>query len=174
MITKLRFQSLRRIPRQGLLLLVQFIDDDGNMYEWAPAWKDVYRIFNESIDVERFNKPESEFLDRFAETVTRVIDGAQRIDGAYKVTGGFTRYTGGKIVLELGQWDHEELTPAFEVTVSFLDRWLHRHVEAFVINDVVVRLRHVGWEGQILDEHPSDGTPFEEQQVAATPDDLPF
>lgn len=138
MVKKLRYSKIDFVERAGALMLVSFLDDDGNMYQWAPKWSQVEEIFLKQINVERFNKPESEWLNRFAKTAQEVVEGAQRIQSARKVSGMFTRYDEQKLVLD----DYKHLlTPGFEVTLDFLDKWLGWHVEAFVINDIVIRLR---------------------------------
>lgn len=162
MVKKLRYSKIDLIERAGALMLVSFLDDDGNMYQWAPKWSQVEEIFLKQINVERFNKPESEWLNRFAKTTQSVVEGAQRIEGAYKAYGKFTRYENQQLILD--EYRHM-LTPGFEVTLDFLDNWLKCDVEAFVVNDVVIRLRSLGDFGAVLTEYPppekeSDELPF--------------
>jgi len=171
MVKRLQFSKIQLIERKGALMLVAFLDDEGNMYDWAPKWADVNEIYRKQINVERFNKPESEWLNKFARTAQEIVEGAQRIESAYKVEGSFEVYREQKlhIASKQGYW---ELTPGFEVTVSFLDSWLEEHVLAFVVNDMVIGLRAaetnesgniVGWR-----EYP------EPEGREPEPEDLPF
>lgn len=139
MAKKLRFSKIDLVERVGALLLVTFLDDDGNLYQWAPKWADVEQIFLKQINIERFNKPESEWLNKFAKTTQSVVEGAQRITSARKIDGTFTDYDDGKLSIGIGYY-----TPGFEVTLSFLDTWLERSVNALLVNDIVIRLRVYG------------------------------
>ena len=65
MIKHLKFQKIQAVERRDALMLVWFLDDEGNMYDWAPKWEHVEEIFLKQINVERFNKPESEWLNKF-------------------------------------------------------------------------------------------------------------
>ena len=173
MVKRLRFSRIQLVEGKGALMLVSFLDDDGNMYNWAPKWADVDQIFIKQTNVERFNKPESEWLNRFAKTAQQVVEGAQRIQSGYKVQGEFTEYREEKLIVypEAESWGPErpspvEITPGFEVTISFLDNWLDRWVEALVVNDIVIRLRTLH---QPVAEYPEpEDVPFPE------PEDLPF
>ena len=136
MTKKLRFSRIDLIERVGALMLVTFLDNDGNMYQWAPKWADVEQIFLKQINAERFNKPESAWLNKFAKTAQSVVEGAQRIASARKVEGTFDAYRNGDLSIGIGYY-----TPGFEVTLSFLDEWLGRNVDAFIVNDMVIRLR---------------------------------
>jgi len=147
MVKKLKFSKIDLIERVGALMLVTFLDDEGNMYQWAPKWSDVEQIFLKQINVERYNKPESAWLNKFAKTAQEVVENAQRIENAYKLTGKFEFYTEQK--LQIGS---SYLTPGFEVTLEFLDEWLKRYVEAFVVNDLVIRLRE--YNQDYVDEYP--------------------
>lgn len=142
MAKKLRFSKIDLVERVGALMLVTFLDDDGNLYQWAPKWKDVEQIFLKQINVERYNKPESEFLNRFAKTAQNVVEGAQRIESARKLTGWFDRYEKEKLVIRIGDGKVEHLTPGFDVTLDFLDDWLEHRVDVFLLNDIVIRLRY--------------------------------
>jgi hypothetical protein len=142
-------------------MLVTFLDDEGNIYDWAPKWPDVEQVFLKQINVERFNKPQSAWLNKFARTQQQVVEGAQRIESAHKIQGWFGRYEGQKLLI-----DGNVVTPGFEITVDFLDKWLGRYVEAFIINDVAIRLRELCPDGtgeyEILTEYPpcEDEIPF--------------
>lgn len=148
MAKKLRFSKIDLVERIGALMLVTFLDDDGNMYQWAPKWKDVEQIFLKQINIERYNKPESEWLNKFAKIAQSVVEDAQRIESARKLTGWFDRYEKEKLALRTGEGKFEYLTPGFDVTLDFLDDWLEHHFEAFLINDIVIRLRQ-----SFQDEH---------------------
>lgn len=147
MVKRLRYSKIDLVERQGALMLVTFLDDEGNMYQWAPKWAEVEQVFLKQINVERFNKPESAFLNKFAKTAQSVVEGAQRIMSARKVSGKLKEYA--EELLIVGDFS---LKPGFEVTLDFLDEWLHFPVEAFVVNDIVIRLRKF-WE-------ESDGEPM--------------
>ena len=57
----------------------------------------------------------------------------------------------------------ENVTPGFDVTLDFLDDWLHCDVNAFLINDMLIRLRR--WfqdeygESQLIEYPPTSTTP---------------
>ena len=154
MVKKLRFSKIDLVERVGALLLVTFLDDAGNMYQWAPKWADVEQVFLRQINIERFNKPESAWLNKFAKTAQSVVEGAQRITSARKIDNQFYAYENEKLVI-----GDEYCTPGFEVTIPFLDAWLGCMVEAFLINDMVIRLR----SGE--EEYPPP---------TLEPEDLPF
>ena len=148
MAKKLRFSRIDFVERVGALMLVTYLDEDGFMYQWAPKWADVEQIFLKQINIERFNKPESEFLNKFAKTAQNVVEGTQRISSARKLSGHFAEYSNGKLLLNrYGNEPPEYLTPGFEVSIKFLDEWLGENVDAFLINDIVIRIsRLVGNE----------------------------
>jgi len=157
MAKKLRFSKINLVERVGALMLVTFLDDDGNMYQWAPKWANVEQIFLKQINIERFNKPESAWLNKFAKTAQSVVEGAQRITSACKIDDAFIAYEDEKLLIGEGVY-----TPGFEVTLTFLDDWLGHAVEAFIINDLVIRLR-IYDRGIILAEYPppEEDLPFE-------------
>jgi len=64
MVKKLRFSKIELVERVGALMLVSFLDDDANMYQWAAKWSQVEEIYLKQINVERYNKPESKWLNR--------------------------------------------------------------------------------------------------------------
>lgn len=163
MAKKLRFSRIDLVERVGALMLVTFLDDEGNMYQWAPKWKDVEQIFLKQINIERYNKPESEWLNKFAKTAQSVVEGAQRIESARKLSGWFDRYEKEKLVLRMSEGKFEYLTPGFDVTLDFLDYWLERHVEVFMINDIVIRVRYSFQdecgEYEVVEYPPTSTTP---------------
>jgi len=171
MAKRLQFSKIQLIERKGALMLVSFLDDEGNMYDWAPKWADVNEIYRKQINVERFNKPESEWLNKFARTAQEIVEGAQRIESAYKVQGHFRVYRQQKLHIDTAEGIYE-LTPGFEVTISFLDSWLEDYVEAFVVNDIVIRLMapETDESGNVLGgrEYPKP------EEVEPEPEDLPF
>ena len=164
MAKRLRFSRIQAVERRGALMLVWFLDDEGTMYSWCPKWREVEKVFLNQIDVERFNKPESEWLNRFGRTVQQVVEGAQKIESATKLYGKFQRYEEQKLIIHgekemvspqdmvfgdfFGasakprlvpvKW---KLIPGFEVTFDFLDQWIGRDVEVFIINNIAIRLR---------------------------------
>jgi len=157
MTKKLRFSKIDLVERVGALMLVTFLDDDGNLYQWAPKWADVEQVFLKQINVERFNKPESAWLNKFAKTAQSVVEGAQRITSARKIDDVFSAYKGEKLFI-----GDTAYTPGFEVTLSFLDDWLGCAVEAFIVNDLVIRLRIYN-RGDLVAEYPQpeEDLPFE-------------
>ena len=165
MVKHLRFSRIDLVERKGALLLVWFLDDEGNPYNWAPKWADVEQIFLKTINVERFNKPESQFLNKFAGTAQKVVEGAQRIDSCYKLRGGFGEYRDGKLVI-MDQGKHELITPAFDITLDFLDSWLESYIEVLVVNDMAIRMREYYEDG--IREYP------ESADEDLKPDELPF
>jgi hypothetical protein len=166
MVKRLRYSKIDLVERQGALMLVTFLDDEGNMYQWAPKWSEVEQVFLKQINVERFNKPESTFLNRFAKTTQSVVEGAQRIVSAHKLDGWFERYDDEKLVLRASDKVIHNCVPGFEVTLPFLDTWVGRYVEAFVVNDIAIRLR-LYWTNE------NDEREFEEYPPKET-EDIPF
>lgn len=169
-----RFQQ-ESVPGQRALLTMKFLDDDSNLYSWAPRWGDLENAFLRALNIEGFNKPESEWLNRFASTVKEVAEGvSQPIGEARKTSGLLTEVRNGKLRLsrddEWGNWSEDFLTPGFAITYEFLNDWLDNWVEALVINGVAVRLRATSGahKGQ---EYPS--SPVEVSPVEA-PGDLPW
>lgn len=167
MIKRLKFSKIDVVERTGVLMRVHFLDDEGNMYDWAPKWKDVEQMFLKGITTERFNKPESEFLNKFAGTIQEVVEGAQRIDSAYKVYGTFQFYRNQKLIVHDNEEDIDlEIMPGFEVTVDFIDEWLNstRIIEVLVINDIAIRLRVYSYNDEVEMQYPPP----------CLPEDLPF
>ncbi|MEK7872536.1 MAG: hypothetical protein AAB502_01600, partial [Chloroflexota bacterium] len=128
-------------------------------YDWAPKWADVEKLFLKQINVERFNKPESEWLNRFAKTAQNVVEGAQKIKSATKIFGRFVKYEDEKMVIE----GKGPFTPAFDVTLNFLDSWLNTRVEVLVLNEMAVRLKELGDFDSVVREYPPP-----------QPDEIPF
>ena len=154
MIKHLQFSKIQAVERRGALMLVWFLDAEGNMYDWCPKWEEVEKIYLKQINVERFNKPESEWLNRFAKTTQKVVEGAQRIESAHKALGGFVRYEEQKLVIDPGsQLPDLWLTPGFEVTLNFLDNWLGAWVELFIVNDIIIRIRKYSCMGEMEGEY---------------------
>ena len=86
-----RFQQ-EQVPGNRALLTIKFLDENSNLYSWAPRWADLEAAFLRALNVEGFNKPESEWLNRFANTVKDVSEGvSQPIQNARVVRGDFTR-----------------------------------------------------------------------------------
>jgi hypothetical protein len=160
MVKKLRFSRIDLVERVGALLLVTLLDDDGNMYQWAPKWADIEELLPKVAAIERFNKPESEWLNKFAKTVQSVVEGAQRITSARKIDRSFKSYSSQNLII-----GNERCVPGFEVTLPFLDEWLGRNVQAFLVNDVVIRLSF-GYVDQNDEYQREDYPPTEE--------DIPF
>ncbi|MBI4299004.1 MAG: hypothetical protein HY666_04500 [Chloroflexi bacterium] len=158
MVKKLRFSKIDLVERVGALMLVTFLDDTGDMYQWAPKWADVEQIFLKQINIERYNKPESEWLNKFAKTAQNVVEGAQRIESAFKVSGRFQAIRDQKLIFEVERGELKgyeyDLIPGFEVTLDFLDNWLNNYVEALVVNDIIIRLRTYDNDGEVEREYP--------------------
>ena len=148
MVKHLKFHNIQAVERRGALMLVSFLDDEVNMYNWAPKWADVEKIFLKQINVERFNKPESEWLNKFAKMMQEVVEGAQRIESASKVYGNFSEFTDGKLLI-----DSQLIVPGFEVTLDFLDKWLGDYVEVFLVNNIAIRIKVNDEEGE-SEEYP--------------------
>jgi hypothetical protein len=169
MIKRLKYSKIELKERTGALMIVNFLDDDANMYEWCPKWAEVEQVFLKQINVERHNKPESEFLNRFASTAQSVVEGAQQIDSAFKIFGQLTEYQNQKLVFQVsGTTQKMSVTPGFDVTISFLDKWLNQYdVEVFTVNDVVFRLRH-------FRQDENGNVDCEEYPAIETKDEPPF
>ncbi len=141
MVKKLRFGKVQLVERQGALLLVQFLDDAGELYDWAPKWADVEQIFLKAINIERFNKPEGLFLNKFAATAKQVVEGAQRIESCEKVSGKFERLVNGQLQIRNGGGEYHSITPGFEVSLRFLDDWIGRYIDILVVNNIGIEIK---------------------------------
>lgn len=179
MSKRLRFSKIQLKERAGALMLVRFLDDEGNMYDWCPKWGEIDKIFWSQIDVERFNKPESEWLGHFTDRHQEALKRVQEVKSAEKVHGKFARFEEQKLVIQYqekrrvitdmsfnlfsrGQEGAEhrlvtverKLSPGFVITSSFLDKWLGRDVEVFIINGIAFQIREYGDWGGIIEEYP--------------------
>ena len=170
MIKRLKFSRIQMepVPGQRALLTVKFLDDEGDAYTWAPRWTDIEKTFLKAINTEYFNKPDSEWLNRFGNTVREVVESvSQPIQDAYKVHGTFDRVYEGK--LQITWIDHyegeglAEVMPGFAITVDFVGSWLRRDVDVLVINGIAV---------QISSKEPFDRYP--PLDVEPDSEDLPF
>ena len=134
-----RFQQ-ESVRGQRALLTIKFLDNDSNLYSWAPRWADVESAFLRALNVEAFNKPESEWLNRFANTVRDVSEGiSQPIQDARKVSGAFVEFREGKLLIHDGHT--AAVTPGFAITYEFLEAWLDVSVEALVIDGIAVYVK---------------------------------
>lgn len=136
-----RFQQ-EHVRGQRALLTIKFLDDDSNLYSWAPRWADLDRAFLRALNVEGFNKPESEWLNRFANTVKEVAEGvSQPIENARKVSGEFEGITDRKLQISTydsyGNLSEDLITPGFAISYDLL-KWIGDKVEVLIINDVAV------------------------------------
>ena len=153
-ILKLSRFQMEPVRGARALLTMKFLDDDGEVYSCAPKWNDVEQLFFKAINTESFKKPESEWLPRFSKVVKETAENvSQPIQDAHKVNGNFVAVRSGKLCLEQHRGygdnlDEQLLTPLFPVTFEFLDTWLHKSVEALVINGVAVQIRD-GYDGEI-------------------------
>jgi hypothetical protein len=157
MIKHLKFDKIQAVERRGALMLVWFLDDEGNMYDWAPKWADVEKLYLKQINVERFNKPDSDWLNKFAKTAQTVVENAQRTESARKIYGVLSEYRDGKLVISARRGGLVGyIVPGFEVSLDFLDSWLGKsNVEVFVINNIGIRIKDLN----NLNEYP----PLEEE-----------
>ena len=147
----LKFSRFQQEPVKGqrALLTIKFLDDDGNLYSWAPRWDDLERAFLRALNVEAFNKPESEWLNRFANTVRDVSEGvSQPIQDARKFSGNLYALQDGMLQMSYSPYSSdgyneftESVPPGFAITYEFLEEWLHRDIEALIINGVVVSIK---------------------------------
>jgi hypothetical protein len=155
----LKFARIQHEPVRGAraLLTIKFMDGAGEVYSWAPKWDEAEQLFLKAINTEFFNKPESEWLPRFAKAVKETAESvSQPIQDAYKVSGRFSVVHEGKLCIgeygDYGQVSEEHLiTPLFPVTFEFLDTWLHNDVEVLVINGIAVQIRN-GYSKEIYPE----------------------
>ena len=159
----LKFSRFQQEPVRGnrALLTIKFLDDDSNLYSWAPRWADMNAAFLRALNVEGFNKPESEWLNQFANTVKDVAEGiSQPIHSAEKITGSLYSLARGMLQISCnnGYGDYmEEVTPGFAITYEFLDVWLGREVEVLKINGTAVYLKGVA-DPYFGVEYPATGT----------------
>jgi hypothetical protein len=166
MVKKLKYSKIEFVDRTGALMLVDFLDEEGNAYNWAPKWSEVEQVFLKQINVERFNKPDSLWLNKFAKTAQNVVEGAQKINSALKTECQIKWIQDGKILLhQTGAKTETDraYTPAFDVTIDFLDKWLNRFVEVLIINDLVIRLRFSYQDesgNYCTEDYPPVETPF--------------
>ena len=143
----LKFARFQQEPvRDGrALLTIKFLDNDSNLYSWAPRWKDMNAAFLRALNVEGFNKPESEWLNRFAHTVKDVAEGvSQPIQDARKVNGTLLGVEERMLQIscdgDYGEYT-ETVTPGFAITYDFLDEWIGRGIETLTINGIAVSVK---------------------------------
>ena len=60
---------MEQVRAARALLTIKFLDGQGEAYSWAPKWNYTEQLFLKAINVESFNKRESEWLPRFSRTV---------------------------------------------------------------------------------------------------------
>ena len=138
-----RFQQ-ELVRGNRALMTIKFLDEDSTLYSRAPRWTDLEAAFLRALNVEGFNKPESDWLNRFANTVKDVSEGvSQPIQEARKLYGVLYEVKDGQLVIYWHQEiEYEEnLIPGFAITYDFLDEWLRRRVEVLIINGIAVRLK---------------------------------
>ena len=171
---RLRYVNFQTEPGpQGAkaLLTVKFMDHGGEVYSWMPRWADTEQLFLKAINTEQFNKPESDWLPRFAKTVRETAEGVnQSLQDAYKVSGQFVALNESKLVISDGKNEPpEEVTPLFPLTIEFLDEWLGVNVEVLIVNGVGVQIgRFDDWGQTRVAVYP----PVEPPTVEV--DDMPF
>ena len=155
---KLKYSRLQWEPGPRgarALLTVKFMDDGGEVYNWMPTWSEAEQLFLKAINTESFNKPESEWLSRFAKTVQETAESAnQPIGSARKLTGTFTSLEEGKLVIT-GERFVLGVRPLFQVTTEFLDDFLGTKVDLLVINEVGVQVTQVQHPGIVFPPSPS-------------------
>jgi hypothetical protein len=152
-------------------LIAQFLDHEGNLLEWVPAWRHVQALFERAANAEVVNKPDSRWLAQFAETANHVFGALDALEEAYKLRGKLTRVRHGTLVVgSLDDWgnvvDESEVAPAFRIGQEFLNDWLDEHVTVLVINGFAVRLERRDRDDTICYPEPH------EPGVAA--EELPF
>ena len=160
-----RFQQ-EHVKGQRALLTVKFLDDESNLYSWAPRWADLDNALRRALHVEAFNKPESEWLDRLSNTVREASKGvSQPIQDAKKVNGYLLGYQRGMLQINCSEDGYNEYTetvaPGFTVTCDFSEKWLHRHIEALIINGVAVSVK----DQQTGAKYPPKETPESEPEM---------
>lgn len=165
-------------PGARALLTVKFMDDDGEVYSWMPTWAEAEQLFLKAINTESFNKPESDWLPRFANTVQETAEAVnQPIQQARKIYGVFDSLNEGKLVIHTrhsGGYLVQEVTPLFPVDYEFLTLWLGRQITAIEINGIGVKLWHETQNGR-REEYPgSNGRPPDSGPPMDDVDDLPF
>lgn len=145
----LRFHKLHS-EGANASLVVQLLDDDNNVYQWAPRSNEVERIFLHSIDAEQSSKSESDDLAILANTSGR----EQRTENA-KTLKGYFEYEDNKLVVSLwGDRGEERLKPAFFVASGFFDKWLENDAEAFVTRGYAVRISRLDHDGRVIEVYP--------------------
>jgi hypothetical protein len=151
---KLRWSDTKisSFPDGRACLVVQFLDPQGNLFEWVPLWSQVRELFDRAANTEVVNKPDSAWLGDFAETANDVFNKVESLGDARMLEGTFDSVQGGKLAIshavcdERGNFEDvetEEVPPAFRLTQEFLDDWLGNHVRALVINGYAVSLSRV-------------------------------
>jgi hypothetical protein len=136
-------------------LVVQFLDQQGRMFEWVPLWSQVQTLVDRAANAEVVNKPNSEWLGGLAQTVHAVSEKLEAHHDAYKINGWLGRIDKGCLVFGSPDEETDPLPAAFPLTREFLDEWLDSHVSSLVINGYVVGLSK---EKDMLVE--SGGGPF--------------
>jgi hypothetical protein len=122
-------------------LVVQFLDQEGNLLEWVPAWSQVQALFERACNTEVVNKPDSGWVEGFAKTANDVFRSLEPHHEAYKVTGRLERVSEGSLIIRDGDSGvAEELPAAFRLTDQFFRYWLGSNVTALVVNGYATRL----------------------------------
>jgi len=133
-------------------LVVQFLDPQGNLFEWVPLWSQVRELFDRAANTEVVNKPDSAWLGEFAKTANDVFNKVESLGDARMLEGTFDSVQRGKLAIshavcdERGNFEDvetEEVPPAFRLTQDFLGDWLGSYVRALVINGYAVSLSRV-------------------------------
>lgn len=148
-------------------LQVQFLDNEGNRCDWTPHWKNVEELFLKACNVESANKPDSKWVEDFANTSNLVFGQfAGLIQDAKIIEGKLSEVRNGKLVLLSERRDNVgalvdaflggqrqrrsprlrllepvEISPSFELNEEFIRTWLGEEISCFVINGFAVRLR---------------------------------
>jgi len=135
-------------------LVVQFLDQQGDLLEWVPAWTQVQLLFERACNAEVVNKPDSGWVEGFARTANDVFRSLETYREAYKVTGKLARVSGGNLVIvDSEDTAQVDLPVAFQLTEHFFRYWLGRHkVTALVINGYITRL----WMKALVPAEPFD------------------
>jgi len=161
-VTRLKWARIRTsdtFPDGRVRLHTQFMDGEGNLYEWTPKWKDVNDLFMKASTTEVFNKPGSDWVKEFAQASKEVFDRYVGIRDAYTVKGWLSSVRGGKLVLRASErvWEFDpeaaeyfpsvqpgEVLGTYPVAFELTEEWLAGHLQTWVsclvINGVIVKV----------------------------------
>ncbi len=73
-------------------LFVEFQSDKDVDYEWTPKWEDVCELIENAVEVERQNKPGSEYLEKFAEVCQKILTKYAPAKEVWRIKGELTSF----------------------------------------------------------------------------------